>query len=259
MFMATPFAKFGLGEGRRHAAAVELQRALLADRVRPLEDPVLPGGQTAENLGFHRLRAGEAQIGLHAGHGVGREAGALLQHHAHLVVPVEVLVSHGDQAELGGLFAVDRLADLGLGCADGVRLAEKTGLQPRETVAHRIRAEIRLAERDRRRLAVVAFARADQHQRAVGGEGKFGQRAGKAGARLDQRDEAARRHVDALEHALKVMADLAHQPVAIGLGEEVVVIEHGLAHCRRCATARRRWRLRWRADAGWRLPVRARP
>ena len=37
-----------------------------------------------------------------------------------------------------------------------------------------------------------------------------------------------RRDVEALEHALEVVADLAHQPVAVGLGEEVVVIEHGL-------------------------------
>ena len=40
--------------------------------------------------------------------------------------------------------------------------------------------------------------------------------------------EALGGDVDALEHALEVMADLAHQPVAIGLGEEIVVIEHGL-------------------------------
>src|SRR6187431_2785221 len=51
-----------LVERRRDAAAVQFQGALLADRVRALEDPVLPGGQPSEDLGLHRLGAGEAQI-----------------------------------------------------------------------------------------------------------------------------------------------------------------------------------------------------
>ena len=43
-------------------------------------------------------------------------------------------------------------------------------------------------------------------------------------AGLDQRDEAARGDVDALEHALEIVPHLAHQPVA--LAEQRVVIEH---------------------------------
>src|SRR5689334_341235 len=61
-----------LPEHRLHAAAVELERALFADRIRPLEDPVLPRGQTAEDFGFHRLRTGKAQVRFHAGHRIGR-------------------------------------------------------------------------------------------------------------------------------------------------------------------------------------------
>ena len=34
--------------------------------------------------------------------------------------------------------------------------------------------------------------------------------------------------VDALERALQVMADFAHQPVAIRLQQEIVMVEHGL-------------------------------
>src|SRR5581483_1519804 len=127
-------------ERRRDARAVELERALLADGVRPLEDPVLPGGQTPENLGLHGLRAGKAQVRLHAGHGVRREACALLEQDAQLVVPVEILVSHGDEAELGGLLAFDRLADLAVERVEGFRLAEEARLQPRQAVAHRIEA-----------------------------------------------------------------------------------------------------------------------
>ena len=53
----------GLKSGR-DAGAVAFQRACLTDRVRPLENPVLPGGQSAEDPRLHRLRAGEAQVGL---------------------------------------------------------------------------------------------------------------------------------------------------------------------------------------------------
>ena len=91
--------------------AVAAQCAFFTNRVRPLEDPVLPRGQTPKNLGFHRLRAGKAQVRLHAGHGVGREARAFLQEDAQLFIPVEVLVGRSDDAELGRLRAFDRLAD----------------------------------------------------------------------------------------------------------------------------------------------------
>ena len=42
------------------------KRTLLADGVRADEHPVLPGGEPAEDLGLHRLGAGEAQRCLHA-------------------------------------------------------------------------------------------------------------------------------------------------------------------------------------------------
>ena len=57
----------------RALLAVDRQRALFADGVRPLEDPVLPRRQPAEDLRLHRLGAGEAQVGLDAGQRVGRE------------------------------------------------------------------------------------------------------------------------------------------------------------------------------------------
>src|SRR6186997_3313890 len=60
------------------ARAVELQRALRAGGVGPLEDPVLPGRQAGKDFRLHGLRPGEAQVGLHADQAVGREAGAFL-------------------------------------------------------------------------------------------------------------------------------------------------------------------------------------
>src|SRR5262249_36755275 len=81
---ATPSTP-ALVEGRLHARAVKLERALLADRIRPLEDPIVPSGEPPENLGLHGLGAGEAQVCLHAGQGVGREARPLPQHDPELV------------------------------------------------------------------------------------------------------------------------------------------------------------------------------
>ena len=59
-------------EPRPRAAAVALQRALLAGRVRTRKDPVLPSRKPAEYLGRDGLGAGEAQIRLHPGQRVGR-------------------------------------------------------------------------------------------------------------------------------------------------------------------------------------------
>src|SRR5438045_8357712 len=47
-------------ELRALGLAVHAQRASLAGRVGADEDPVLPGGEAAEDLGRQRLRAGEA-------------------------------------------------------------------------------------------------------------------------------------------------------------------------------------------------------
>src|SRR4051794_14825374 len=43
---------------------VHLQRALLADGIRTLEDPVLPGGEAAEDLRLERFGPGESQVRL---------------------------------------------------------------------------------------------------------------------------------------------------------------------------------------------------
>src|SRR5688500_17145465 len=57
--------------------SVEGEGALFSDRVRALEDPVLPGGEAREDLRLEGLRAGEAKVRLHARHRVGRHRGAL--------------------------------------------------------------------------------------------------------------------------------------------------------------------------------------
>src|SRR5215813_15173313 len=111
---ASPLSHPACIEYRLLAGAVALERALLADGVGALENPVLPGGEAGEDFRLHGLRAAEAQVGLEPGEPVGGEARALLQEHADLVLPVDVVEREGDEAELGRALGVERLADLGL-------------------------------------------------------------------------------------------------------------------------------------------------
>src|SRR2546422_8981575 len=77
-----------------------LEGSVLADRVRPAEDPVLPGGEPAENTRRHALAAAEAQILFEARQRIGRERGALLDGDAQLVVPVDLIRGPSDEPQL---------------------------------------------------------------------------------------------------------------------------------------------------------------
>src|SRR5947209_11463828 len=96
-------------EPRPCAAAVALQRALLTGRVRTRKNPVLPSRKPAEYLGRDSLGAGEAQIRLHPGQRVRRQARALLESEADFVVPVELVGREGDQTVFERGVAVERL------------------------------------------------------------------------------------------------------------------------------------------------------
>ena len=52
---------------RLRRLAVVRQRAFRTDRIWSLEDPVLPGGQTAVDLCVHRFRTSKTQRRFHAG------------------------------------------------------------------------------------------------------------------------------------------------------------------------------------------------
>ncbi len=86
-------------EFRLVAAAEHLERTGLAHGIRADEDPVLPRREPTEHARFHRLGAGEAQVGLHPGQRVGREACAFLERDADLVGPIEIVGRGGDEAE----------------------------------------------------------------------------------------------------------------------------------------------------------------
>src|SRR5688572_2824101 len=89
-------------------AAVRHQRTLVADGVGALEDPILPGGEAAKDLGLERLRAGEAQVRLHAGQRIGRKGRARLDRHPHLVVPVDVVGRGEDEAGMEANLQIGR-------------------------------------------------------------------------------------------------------------------------------------------------------
>src|SRR5262249_53684348 len=136
-------------EYRLLAGAVAPKRALLADRVRPLEDPVLPGGEASKYFRFHGFRTAEAKVGLEPGQRVRREARALLEEHADLVFPVDVVECEGDEAQsLRGL-RIKPLADRGLRPLELGGIGEKAAREPREPVRHRIGAEIHFPEGER--------------------------------------------------------------------------------------------------------------
>src|SRR4029079_14039140 len=100
-------------EGRLLAGAVAFERAFLADGIGTLADPILPGVQAREDFRFHGLGTAEAQIGFEPGEAVGREARALLQEHADLVFPVDVVECEGDEAEILRGLGVEHLGDRG--------------------------------------------------------------------------------------------------------------------------------------------------
>src|SRR5258708_34836170 len=86
-------------ERRLLAGAVALERALFADGVGALENPVLPRREAGEDFRFHGLGAPEAQIGFEPRQAVGGKACALLQKHADLVLPGDVVQREGDATQ----------------------------------------------------------------------------------------------------------------------------------------------------------------
>src|SRR6516225_5131637 len=82
-------------ENRLLAGTVTTQRPLLADRIGTLKDPILPRRQSRKNLAFHGFRPAETQIRFKAREAVGREATALLEEDADLVIPIDVVEREG--------------------------------------------------------------------------------------------------------------------------------------------------------------------
>src|SRR6266700_4607933 len=122
---ASPFSHPARVERRLLAGAVALERALFADGVGALENPVLPRGEAGEDFRFHGLGAAEAQIGFEPRQAVGGKACALLQKHADLVLPVDVVEREGDETESLRRFGIEHLADCALGLLEGAGIGKE--------------------------------------------------------------------------------------------------------------------------------------
>src|SRR5262249_24156788 len=108
------------------AAAVHGKRALRPDRVRALEDPVLPGREAAEDLALERLGAAEAQRGFHARERVRRERGARLERLSHFVLPVDVVGRERHEPGLRRGCGIEILAHAPLEVVNPTGLGKKT-------------------------------------------------------------------------------------------------------------------------------------
>src|SRR5438270_10753174 len=123
------------------AAAVALQRAMLADRVGPRKDPILPDRKPAKDLGRDGLGAGEAQIRFHAAERIGREAHAFFDREPDLVLPVELVRGEGHQTEIERRGRIERRADMPVEPCNSY-LIIKACLQSTSAVHHREMAEV---------------------------------------------------------------------------------------------------------------------
>src|SRR5262249_2187663 len=114
--------------------AVDAQRTLLPHGVGALEDPVLPGRETAEDLALERLRPPKAARGPHARQGIGREGPRRLDADGALALPVDVGGGEGDEPHLPRLSRLEILAETLLEREGTIRIIEEAAGQPRESV-----------------------------------------------------------------------------------------------------------------------------
>src|SRR5450631_3415763 len=206
--------------------------------VGPDEDPVLPGRESAEDLGLHGLGADEPVVGLHAGQRVRRQGGSLLQDDAQLVLEVDVIEGHRDQTELGYGQSIELFARPGPNRIEIIAVAPESGLQPGEIVAHREGAVVGGGDNDGggRCVGTDVLIHALEHVLAVGSQGQLEQKADETAARFDDGKDAAAGDVQTLERPLVVVAYFRDVPVVgqvceLGVvGEHLIGVPHGAQH-----------------------------
>src|SRR5690606_1655474 len=93
---------------------------------------------------------------------------------------------------------------------DALRLAEEPRLQARQAVRHREQARVERRGRD-----ADLFVLRVLHVDAVRGERELEERPDEARSRRDQREEALRRQIEALQHALLEEDRLADETVVL--------------------------------------------
>ena len=120
---------------------------------------------------------------------------------------------------------VQRLAGLGAHRVQGRLLVVEAAAQAALAGHHRVEAEVGLGHGDLRCPGRVVRQR--QLVAAVAGQGQLQEAAGEAASRLDQREQAARRNIEAAERAAQQADGLAHQPVVLVREQRPVHRQHG--------------------------------
>ncbi len=133
-------------------------------------------------------------------------------------------------------------------------IAAEPCFQAAASVHRRQHVEVECIERDLRRFL---FFRQRQHVAAVGCQRQFQQYAGKARSRLDDRVQAARRHIQPRQRSPQQSDGFAHQPVVAMLQHHRITCQHGLDDCRSSSAAPARVPAHSSAASGWRRRARA--
>src|SRR6266704_5148953 len=78
--------------------SIHFERAVRTDSVRAVEDPVLPGGEAAEDASLQRLLRPKSQVCFKPCQGIGRLRRTRLDGLADFIFPVEIIRCGGNQA-----------------------------------------------------------------------------------------------------------------------------------------------------------------
>src|SRR5579859_728708 len=124
-------------ELHRCPAAVNFQRAVRSDSIRPDENPVLPRGKPSEYARLHRFRAAESQICFKARQRVRRKCHARLQRLAQFVVPVQIVRRCRHQPGVHRFASGQFLSDQFLQARDLRLVAAEPRCEPRKMIHHR--------------------------------------------------------------------------------------------------------------------------
>src|ERR1700735_1651268 len=191
------------------ALAVNLERALVADRIGALENPVLPSGEAAEDPRGQSLGAVEAQVRLQRSQGVRTHGRAFLDRDADFLRPVDVVRNARGEAKGEGGVRGERLADVWFQRLERRPLVVETPSEAALAARHRVVAEVRRTHSDSGRFVTWCSEMVDP----VAGKRDLKQGAGEARALVDERKQAARGDIEPAQSAAQIADGFARQPM----------------------------------------------
>src|SRR5712692_8830123 len=143
---ARPLNSFPV-EFYRRSRSVYFQRSAGADGVWADENPVLPGGEAAEDSCLKRLPRSKAQICFEPRQGIGRLRRPRFDGLADFVFPVEIIRCGGNQADVERLARGKLLSNHAAQRLDLCTIAVESRRQTRKFVDHWQRPEVHFRKR----------------------------------------------------------------------------------------------------------------